>query len=83
MGALDADRLEQFQENFDTLDDPLIPKFFYGSHYSTMAGVVLYFLVRLEPFTSLHVKMQDGHFDYPDRLFTSGKPHKAFRLSQH
>ena len=73
MGALDADRLAQFQENYDTLDDPLIPKFFYGSHYSTMAGVVLYFLVRLEPFTSLHVKMQDGHFDYPDRLFTSGK----------
>ena len=43
----------------------------YGSHYSTCAGVVLYFLLRLEPFTALHVQLQDGHFDVPDRLFAS------------
>jgi len=28
-------------------------------------------LVRCEPFSSLHIQMQDGHFDYPDRLFNS------------
>jgi Beige/BEACH domain len=43
----------------------------YGSHYSTMMGVVLHFLVRLQPFASLHREMQSGHFDVPDRLFSS------------
>jgi hypothetical protein len=27
--------------------------------------------MRLEPFTSLHIELQDGKFDKPDRLFTS------------
>lgn len=36
-----------------------------------MMGVVLHFLVRLQPFASLHREMQSGHFDVPDRLFSS------------
>jgi hypothetical protein len=60
-----------FSERYNTFDDPIIPKFLYGSHYSTAAGVVLYFLLRTEPFTSLHIETQDGHFDVPDRLFSS------------
>jgi hypothetical protein len=71
MGALNDDRLGEFRHRFSTFDDPTIPKFHYGSHYSTCAGVVLYFLLRLEPFTTLHIKYQDGHFDVPDRLFFS------------
>lgn len=43
----------------------------YGSHYSTMVGVVLHFFVRLQPFASLHKKMQGGGFDVADRLFAS------------
>jgi hypothetical protein len=43
----------------------------YGSHYSTAVGVVLHFLVRLQPFASLHRTMQNGTFDVPDRLFSS------------
>ncbi len=31
---------------------------------------VLHYLMRLEPFTSAAVKLQDGHFDHADRLFT-------------
>lgn len=38
MGALDPARLEQYQERYETFDDPNIPKFMYGSHYSTAAG---------------------------------------------
>lgn len=34
-------------------------------------GVVLHYLVRLQPFASLHKEMQDGCFDVPDRLFSS------------
>src|SRR3546814_1532188 len=28
-------------------------------------------LLRLEPYTSLHIHLQDGRFDKPDRLFDS------------
>ena len=43
----------------------------YGSHYSTMVGVVLHYLVRIQPFAALHKEMQAGHFDVADRLFAS------------
>ena len=44
--------------------------FHYGSHYSSM-GVVLFFLLRVEPFTSQALTLQDGRFDHADRLFHS------------
>jgi len=47
-----------------------IKPFLYGSHYSN-AGFVTFYLLRLEPFTSLHIELQGGHFDCPDRLFFS------------
>ncbi|KAJ5074093.1 beige/beach-related [Anaeramoeba ignava] len=34
-------------------------------------GIVLYYLVRLEPFTGLHVYLQGGKFDKADRVFNS------------
>jgi hypothetical protein len=46
VGALNEKRLEQLIERRDSFVDPNIPKFLYGSHYSTM-GIVLYYLVRL------------------------------------
>jgi hypothetical protein len=71
MGALNPSRLEDFIERFSTFADPSIPPFMYGSHYSTNAGVVLHFLVRLHPFAGLHRQLQGGHFDVADRLFSS------------
>jgi hypothetical protein len=71
MGALNPSRLEDFIERFSTFADPFIPPFMYGSHYSTSAGVVLHFLVRLHPFAGLHRQLQGGHFDVADRLFSS------------
>lgn len=71
MGALNPKRLEDFIERFNTFADPSIPPFMYGSHYSTSAGVVLHFLVRLHPFAGLHRSLQGGHFDVADRLFAS------------
>ena len=47
-----------------------IPAFHYGSHYSC-SGFVLWYMMRLEPYTSLHIYLQDGKFDRPDRLFDS------------
>lgn len=39
IGALNPERLEKFQERYSTFEDPIIPKFHYGSHYSS-AGTV-------------------------------------------
>jgi hypothetical protein len=58
MGALNDSRLEDFMERFETFQDPTIPPFMYGSHYSTNAGVVLHFLVRLHPYAGLHRQLQ-------------------------
>ena len=79
VGALNETRLRDFLERYHSLSEQSvggnasgnIPPFMYGSHYSTMMGVVLHFLVRLQPFASLHKEMQSGHFDVPDRLFSS------------
>lgn len=68
IGALNPDRLKKFQERYSSFDDPIIPKFHYGSHYSS-AGTVLYYLVRVEPFTTLQVQLQGGKFDHADRMF--------------
>ncbi|XP_021748054.1 BEACH domain-containing protein C2-like [Chenopodium quinoa] len=68
VGALNPERLQKFQERYSSFDDPVIPKFHYGSHYSS-AGTVLYYLVRLEPFTTLSIQLQGGKFDHADRMF--------------
>lgn len=69
VGALSADRLKKFQERYASFEDPVIPKFHYGSHYSS-AGTVLYYLVRVEPFTTLSIQLQGGKFDHADRMFS-------------
>jgi len=80
MGALNEERLADALERYDSMAEEYsgvnatsadIPPFMYGSHYSTMVGVVLHFLMRLQPFASLHCEMQGGHFDVADRLFSS------------
>uniref|UniRef100_A0A0D9W809 BEACH-type PH domain-containing protein n=1 Tax=Leersia perrieri TaxID=77586 RepID=A0A0D9W809_9ORYZ len=69
IGALNPERLEKFQERYSTFDDPIIPKFHYGSHYSS-AGTVLYYLFRVEPYTTLSIQLQGGKFDHADRMFS-------------
>ncbi|VAH35372.1 unnamed protein product [Triticum turgidum subsp. durum] len=69
VGALNPKRLKKFQERYSTFEDPIIPKFHYGSHYSS-AGTVLYYLFRMEPFTTLSIQLQGGKFDHADRMFS-------------
>lgn len=45
-------------------------RFHHGTHYSSY-GHVLYFLVRVEPFTKLCKDLQGGKTDVPERLFSS------------
>jgi Beige/BEACH domain/PH domain associated with Beige/BEACH len=73
MGALGPDRAQQFKERYEALaasytseEDP--PPFHYGTHYSC-AAYVLYYLMRLEPFSRLALSLQGGRFDVADRLF--------------
>ena len=68
VGALDSERLKKFVERYESFEDDLMPKFHYGSHYSS-SGIVLYYLLRLEPFAGLAVQLQGGKFDHADRLF--------------
>jgi hypothetical protein len=70
IGALEPSRLEKFVERYENFIDDSIPRFHYGSHYSS-AGAVLFYLIRLEPFTTQFICLQGGKFDYPDRLFSS------------
>ncbi|KAJ3215649.1 Neurobeachin-like protein 1 [Dinochytrium kinnereticum] len=72
IGALNESRLEQYLERFRQFEDPsgTVKKFLYGTHYSTSAAV-LFYLIRLEPFASLHIALQAGKFDHPDRQFHS------------
>lgn len=57
---------------YDSWDDPEVPKFHYGSHYSS-AGIVLFYLLRLPPFSTENQKLQGGQFDHADRLFNGIK----------
>jgi len=73
MGAQNENRAVQFRDRFEALeqsyemgDGP--PPFHYGTHYSC-AAYVLYYLMRLEPFSRLALSLQGGKFDVADRLF--------------
>jgi hypothetical protein len=73
MGAIGHERAQQFRDRYESLastyfgeDDP--PPFHYGTHYSC-AAYVLYYLMRLEPFSRLALALQGGRFDVADRLF--------------
>lgn len=71
IGALNPDRLAQLLERYRDLDlfgFTEAEKFLYGSHY-TSPGIVLHYLIRQEPFTSMAIDLQSGRFDCPDRLF--------------
>ncbi|CAL4966889.1 unnamed protein product [Urochloa decumbens] len=70
VGALDETRFKVFEDRYLSFCDPDIPSFYYGSHYSSM-GIVLHYMLRLEPFTTLHLSFQGGKFDHADRLFQS------------
>eukprot|EP00299_Pterocystis_sp_00344_P011622 c5455_g1_i1.p1 GENE.c5455_g1_i1~~c5455_g1_i1.p1 ORF type:complete len:856 (+),score=187.65 c5455_g1_i1:140-2569(+) len=71
LGAMNQDRLKQIVERYESHIEAMgIPRFHYGSHYST-AGIVLFFLIRLEPFATWNISLQGGKFDVPERLFNS------------
>ncbi|KAJ9188078.1 hypothetical protein P3X46_003473 [Hevea brasiliensis] len=70
MGCQTPEGEGEFKKGYESWDDPEVPKFHYGSHYSS-AGIVLFYLLRLPPFIMENQKLQGGQFDHADRLFNS------------
>ncbi|CAG2206968.1 NEBL1_2 [Mytilus edulis] len=72
IGAVNPKNEEILREKFETFEDPsgVIEKFHYGTHYSNAAGV-MHYLLRMEPFTALHIELQGDRFDVTDRQFHS------------
>uniref|UniRef100_A0A8C0LLW7 LPS responsive beige-like anchor protein n=1 Tax=Canis lupus dingo TaxID=286419 RepID=A0A8C0LLW7_CANLU len=70
IGALNPKRAAFFAERYESWEDDQVPKFHYGTHYST-ASFVLAWLLRIEPFTTYFLNLQGGKFDHADRTFSS------------
>ncbi|KAL8183651.1 UNVERIFIED_CONTAM: hypothetical protein K2H54_048175 [Gekko kuhli] len=77
IGVVNEKNSKAVQERYENFEDPLgiVDKFHYGTHYSNAAGV-MHYLIRVEPFTSLHIQLQSGRyemneFDCADRQFHS------------
>ncbi|XP_029462161.1 neurobeachin-like protein 1 isoform X2 [Rhinatrema bivittatum] len=70
IGVVNEKNASAVKEKFENFEDPVIDKFHYGTHYSNAAGV-MHYLMRVEPFTSLHIQLQSGRFDCADRQFHS------------
>lgn len=52
-----------FVARYESFEDPTgtIDKFHYGTHYSNAAGV-MHYMIRMEPFTTLHIQLQSGRW---------------------
>lgn len=73
IGALNKVKAKQLQARYAewvSSDAATDPPYHYGTHYST-AAIVLYFLIRLQPFTARSIRFQGGRLDIADRLFHS------------
>ncbi|GAB6029770.1 Neurobeachin-like protein 1 [Chamberlinius hualienensis] len=72
VGVVNDDNIPVVKAKYEQFEDPsgFVEKFHYGTHYSNSAGVLQY-LVRLEPFTTLHIELQSNRFDVADRQFHS------------
>ena len=56
--------LNKYITNYDLMNC------YFNNHYSTSA-YILYYLVRLIPFTYLLIEFQSGKFDVPERIFST------------
>ncbi|XP_041045681.1 neurobeachin-like protein 2 isoform X1 [Carcharodon carcharias] len=72
IGVVNDKHAKDVKEKYESFEDPTgaIDKFHYGTHYSNAAGV-MHYMIRTEPFTTLHIQLQSGRFDCADRQFHS------------
>ncbi|XP_060777738.1 neurobeachin-like protein 2 isoform X2 [Neoarius graeffei] len=72
IGVVNPRHAQDVREKYESFEDPAgtVDKFHYGTHYSNAAGV-MHYMIRMEPFTRLHIQLQSGKFDCADRQFHS------------
>nr|XP_019943616.1 PREDICTED: neurobeachin-like [Paralichthys olivaceus] len=70
VGALNPKRAAFYAERYETWEDDQTPPCHYNSHYST-AATALHWLVRIEPFTTFFLSVNNNKFDHPDRTFSA------------
>ena len=78
MGFQDTTRLKDLIKKRDDLENISDETYLYSCGFSSPLTVYL-FLMRVEPFTRLHIDAQGGRFDHASRLFTSIG--KAFKMA--
>ena len=70
IGALNPSKLEECIATYHQYEEGGLPPYMYSS--APVSPLAIYFwLVRMEPFTTLHTEMQSGRFDQSARLFSS------------
>jgi hypothetical protein len=69
IGVLNEERIDELMRDYEESKGTAYESI-YRVHYSTAAYVAL-FLIRVEPFTSIHIALQRGRFDDVHRVFTS------------
>ena len=70
MGAQSSKGKQVAERRYSISSNEDFEAYHYGSHYSN-GGIVLHYLLRLEPFTRQSRILQGGKFDVPDRMFAS------------
>lgn len=71
VGALNNKRRAEFIERYQSWDNPKVPAFHYGTHYST-AAFTLNWLCRLRgACNSAYLALQDGKYEEDTRMFWS------------
>ena len=72
IGVQNPKHIDDVRLKYESFDDPtgLMKKFHYGTHYSNSASV-MHYLIRTEPFSTLHIQLHSGKFDIADRQFHS------------
>ncbi|OMJ94481.1 hypothetical protein SteCoe_2389 [Stentor coeruleus] len=72
IGATDKKGQDNCSRKFEISRQEEAAPYHHGSHYSN-GGIILHYLVRIEPFTRQSMSLQGGCFDVPDRLYISIK----------
>jgi len=70
IGALNESRMKELIEKCKSFKEMNLDPYLYSSGPVCPLSLFLW-LVRIEPFTTLHVDIQGGRFDHPGRLFNS------------
>jgi hypothetical protein len=70
MGATNPERLAELKSKISEFHSLGLKTYLYGSGHVCALSLFLW-MIRQEPFTSLHIELQGGRFDHAARQFTS------------